>query len=179
MKWQEIILYIVINALWVVPLLIVFYECISDNRKRRKANKEYVRLHGKKEKKRCLDCKYCSWHYSRTFYTPEYRNLMVLKVPNYCKKFYSHLPQKNNQQCIALWLNNAEFDGEESKPITTPYNDIPNKKEVEKEINKLQKAANKISKKNTPMLDFSYELTMTISKKLILDNTNKTNSPMK
>lgn len=85
MKWWEIVLCIVINAIWVVPMIIALViEPLIDYTNRCKANKAWVQKHGRKLKLLCLDCKYCKSYVYHPFYKyGAHGNLMAMKLPSY------------------------------------------------------------------------------------------------
>ncbi len=92
-----------LNAIWVIPMI---YELvivpIGDYRKLQKKNKEFILKNGKQERLRCLECGYCVTFVYRPFYKyGPYRNVLVHKLPKYCKKFRKQLKSDAFQVCIA------------------------------------------------------------------------------
>ena len=91
-------------ALVVGPLI----EDSSRQTKINKANKEWEEKHGKKQKKRCVDCWYCKTTIYKPFYTSY---ALAMRVPSYCRKFRRKLDRtKENQRCIAELLQDAELE---------------------------------------------------------------------
>ena len=156
-------LYIISAIIVSVPFLFIFLDSLPDIIKRRKSNKQFVATYGKKNKKRCLDCKYCKTFIYRPFHSYQYRNHMTRNLPEYCKKFYSNLPHDEMATCIALWLENAEFEGE-NNPIAELTINTPCRDKGEQVVIKLQKDANKKAKRNAPKIKIDDELLIKLGK---------------
>lgn len=97
MSTKDIVLAIVINAIWVVPLVHgVFISSFINWCKNNAKEKQLRRIYGNRLK--CMNCKYCK----RFLYRPFYYSLQCASyLPSYCKKFRQPLPHEMNTICIA------------------------------------------------------------------------------
>lgn len=85
MKTHEIILCIIFNS-W-IPFVIyeLFISTFIDWVKRENENRKWKKEHPNLLRKKCIDCKYCKWHYYHPFYKHgKFGNVMVTKEPHYC-----------------------------------------------------------------------------------------------
>ena len=103
MTSKQILLAIVINSIWVIPMI---YELvivpIQDSIKLRKRNKEYDSSHNKSQRLKCVDCKYCISFLDRAFHkNSKYANFMRIRVPKYCKRFKTDLHWDSSLRCIS------------------------------------------------------------------------------
>lgn len=118
MEWWEILLCIVINAVWIFPILFELVSSIVDRYKQRKKtreeNKEYNKIHGKRLRKLCINCSYCRWKHYHPFssYGNHYWD-MVSKIPCYCKKFKKQLKNDSSLRCISELNSSAMFEDED------------------------------------------------------------------
>lgn len=105
------ILLVALFAFAFVSVLII--EPIADTRKLTKRNQKYVEEHGLKgkPKKRCVDCKYCRTYLYHPFYKyGRYGNVMVSKIPSYCRKFRTSLSNEEALRCISRLAEQAEWE---------------------------------------------------------------------
>ena len=118
MELWEILLGIIINAIWVVPISFELVSSIVDSCKHKKrireSNKEYNKIHGKRLRKLCVNCSYCRWKYYHPFSSyGKYYWTMVSKIPCYCKKFKKQLKNDSFLRCISEMNSEAMFEGDD------------------------------------------------------------------
>ena len=108
--WLQIAFFI-ITAVIVVGLQVLFViEIFGEKFKIWKLQKQWRAEHGKQVKKRCIHCSYCRTSISRTFYTPEYRDVLAQRVPSYCKKFACRLRHDIDLRCISEYPSKIEYE---------------------------------------------------------------------
>ena len=114
MEWWEILLCIIINAIWAGPILIELVLSVVDSCKYKKRIREYNKTHGKRLRKLCVNCSYCRWKYYHPFssYGKHYWN-MVSKTPYYCRKFKKQLKNDSSLRCISELNSEAMFEGDD------------------------------------------------------------------
>lgn len=109
MTWIEIFLCIIINGIWIIPLI---YELvitpIQDSIKLHKKNHIWIEINGRHLRKLCVECKYCKWYW----YHPIYGQMGFLKTktPQYCKKFRKELTPDSSLRCFINDNQFAEFE---------------------------------------------------------------------
>lgn len=93
----------------------IFILSIIDSIKTQKNNKKYIKEHGLKLRLRCLDCKYCKWFYYHPSYKyGKYGNVMVHKLPQYCRLMKKQLKNEVNLRCqipkaeLAMWEKDCD-----------------------------------------------------------------------
>lgn len=112
MKWWEILLLIILNAIWIIPMI---YELIINPlielRTRILSNKRWNKENGHKQRKLCIECKYCKCYMYHPFYKyGSYGNYMVTKMPSYCRRFKKHLKSDLRLRCISDYNENAMYE---------------------------------------------------------------------
>ena len=118
MEWWKILLCIIINAIWIVPILIELIsstvDCYKQKKKIREDNKEFNKIYGKRLRKLCINCSYCRWKYYHPFssYGNHYWD-MVSKIPCYCIKFKKQLKKDSSLRCISKLNSRAMFENED------------------------------------------------------------------
>lgn len=115
MELREFLLCIIVNAIWIVPIsLELILSIVNDYRykkKVRKANKEYIKIHGRRLRKLCINCSYCRCKYYHPFssYGKNYWT-MASKIPCYCRKFNKQLKNDSFLRCISELNSEAMFE---------------------------------------------------------------------
>lgn len=117
MMWWEVVLCIIINAIWILPISIELILSLVDEYKLHrdvvKANKRYNEIHGRKKRKLCIKCPYCKWKYYHPFSSRgNYYWAAVLKTPIYCRKFNIKLKHDFNLVCVSKWNSEAMYENE-------------------------------------------------------------------
>lgn len=111
MNWWQIALIIVLNLLWLVPLVYeLLIVALIDNYKINKINKEWKKTHNVSLKKKCIDCKYCITYTHHPFNKDSGRYWsFTSKLPSYCK--YLKKPINNSQsRCQIRLASEAMWD---------------------------------------------------------------------
>ena len=118
MEWWEILLCIIINAIWVIPISFELISSIIDaykcKKKIQEANKQYNKVYGKRLRKLCVNCSYCIWKYYHPFssYGKNYWS-MLSKTPYYCNKLKKQLKSDVSLRCISEMNSDAMFEDDD------------------------------------------------------------------
>lgn len=95
-------------------LFIFIYEFLIPAFELYNKNRKIIKKYGKRKKKQCINCKYCIWALYHPFYKYGInRNLLVHKIPRYCKKAKKELRQEIFLRCEITDLEFAEFEEKE------------------------------------------------------------------
>lgn len=111
--WLQAIFGAIISILVIGLQVLFLIEIFGEKIRIRKLRKKWEAEHGKQFKKQCIHCHYCRTSISRTFYTPKYRNVLVQKVPSYCRKFSCRLRRDIDLRCIAEYPSKIEYEDKE------------------------------------------------------------------
>lgn len=114
MKWYNVILCIVVNAvLYGTILYELIISAVEEHRQKikherevRAVNEEYRKNNSPKKRRLCINCGYCRWRYYHPFHSPKYYWSFVTKTPLYCRKFKTKL----NGDCLLTCI--SEFDSQ-------------------------------------------------------------------
>lgn len=111
MEWWVIVLCILFNAIWIVPLIHeLVISPIKEAVKRNKKNNEWVKKNGQKLAKLCLNCHYCKWFWYHPFYKYGRYGGLKIKTPTYCRKFKKPLSYDPSIRCIGKDYEEIEYE---------------------------------------------------------------------
>lgn len=110
MDTTDIILAILISAIWVVPFAYEMITGFIDDHKRSVQERKLMQSLGRR--KACIDCKYCKKYKYRPFYGS---TAFSYDLPSYCSKFRIKLNKDVNQHCVSMIPEFAERTENEQK----------------------------------------------------------------
>lgn len=103
-----IVVFVLVAFLLFGEIIPSLSDSMNHKKKVKKANQEWIKVHGVQTRRRCVNCKYCKTSVYKPFY---HSYALAMRVPRYCRKFCKKLnATKENQRCIAEYLEKAEFE---------------------------------------------------------------------
>lgn len=90
----------------IIDWIIGLRASIEQNKK----NQEWMKEHNRTTRMSCIFCPYCRYSYHHAFYTPQFRNVLVSKVPKYCSKLKVKLNGDSMLRCVAKDASQAMWE---------------------------------------------------------------------